>query len=389
MDKAPRSTFAGAVASFFIGIVYLVITLPRGTQNLGARVDSELLITLGTLGLRVNGWVESISPDFPELLTWVLWSILAYFVAVLLLALRHRQLGYVGWTLMTLVVSTAIFHVIAWGGFILIIVLRFLLRVLSFLSVWLTRIIAAITVFLIDVALSIISFLNQLLEPLLGAFWWLGAIAILFVLAFVIFKFRLSFAAALRRALQLVGSTLLAGGVFFVILWLLGLIVPYLERILAFLGRIFAFLLRIAGYVIAFLAIVIAIATIGQLLLDQFKGATFAGNKRRGVIMGAMAIGTTLAVLLLVSNVYGTNSWLPDLITQISGSYLHMDAPIVDAILAIAIIGVSIFGVLRNLPRLRAEPTMSEFGKSLVYQAVGLFVAGALVAVGTVTEGDS
>ena len=49
----------------------------------------------------------------------------------------------------------------------------------------------------------------------------------------------------------------------------------------------------------------------GSLLIDQFKGAWKAGNERRGVILGALAIGTSLALVLLESNLYNLAILVP------------------------------------------------------------------------------
>ena len=134
------------------------------------------------------------------------------------------------------------------------------------------------------------------------------------------------------------------------------------------------------------LGVLIAIATVGQLLLDQLKGALSAGNRRRGVIIGAIAIGSSIAMLLLVSNVYGTDSLLPGTIAQFCFDFLHLQVPILDAMICLVILGLSVLGVLRNLPRLLTEPSGDDFGKSLVYTAAGVVVAGALAAIGSQTE---
>ncbi len=386
MAKAPRSTLLGAVISFLIGIAYLVITLPRGTVRLGEYFGSSIVISLGLWGSRVNAWIAAVFPDFQELLTWVLWAILAYLSAILILSFRHRQLSFLPWALFTLVVATGIFHVIAWGGFILIRIYQFLVRVLSIVFGWLERIIAPLVSFLVNLFNGIIDFFYQLFRPWLGNFWWVGVIAILFLLAFIIYKLRLQLAAALRAALRFSVWAVIGGGILYLLIRFWSIIVPYVDLILSFIVRILTIVYRVAILLIAAVAILIAIATIGQLFLDQFKSTTYAGNHRRGVILGAIAIGTTLGILLLVSNVYGTNSWLPGLVSQFSGEYLFQPAPTIDAIIALVIIGLSIASVLYNLPQLRKEPTLDEFGKSLVYQAVGVFVAGALIAVSSQSE---
>ena len=70
-----------------------------------------------------------------------------------------------------------------------------------------------------------------------------------------------------------------------------------------YVAVVLAFIIRFIGpyipYVIGSLAALLAITLVGQLLFDQFKTAMNAGNGRLGVIMGAIAIGTALALLIL------------------------------------------------------------------------------------------
>jgi uncharacterized membrane protein len=125
---------------------------------------------------------------------------------------------------------------------------------------------------------------------------------------------------------------------------------------------------------------------VGQLLLDQFKGALHAGKGRFGIIIGAIAIGTSAAILLLVGDVYGFNAWFPAAMSVFVADHLHQAAPILDAVIALLIVSLSVVGVLRNLPRLGDEPSAEEFGKSMVYAVVGVLVSGALIAIGGETE---
>jgi hypothetical protein len=386
MTKTTRMTFSGAVISFIIGIAYLVITLPRGTMNLGTQFNSMPLYTLGEWGFRVNMWIDAITPGYEVILTWVLWAIVAYLGAILLLSLRHQQLSYLLWALFCLVVSTAIFHVIAWGGFILANLYFLLIRLLVWFGGLLATIIGWLAPVIVNLFRAILDLLYQIFEPLLGLFWWVGAVAVVFLLALIIYKFRLPLANALRAALRFSMWGLLAGGVIYLLFRVWEFFAPYIEILLAFLARAVLFIYRLVEFLFIMAAILIAISTIGQLFLDQFKGATIAGNRRLGVMLGAIAIGTTLGILLLVSNIYGTNEILPTLVSRFSDIYFYQPAPTIDALIALAIIGLSTGSVLYNIPELRREPTLDEFGKSLVYQAAGVFVAGALVAVGSQSE---
>ena len=45
-----------------------------------------------------------------------------------------------------------------------------------------------------------------------------------------------------------------------------------------------------------------------------------------------IAIGSSIAILLFVSNIYGVGAWLPSPVSEFAGRYLHQPAPLLDAL---------------------------------------------------------
>jgi hypothetical protein len=83
---------------------------------------------------------------------------------------------------------------------------------------------------------------------------------------------------------------------------------------------------------------------------------------------------------------YGMGAWLTVAAGEFATRYLHQPASLLDVLIALGILALSIVGVWRNVPALGNEPTMQEFGKSLVYSMAGVFFAGALVGIAGETE---
>ena len=386
MVKAPRQTIWGVIFSLLIGALYIILTLPKGTYRLAVQLGWGWLADFARWGSEVNQAMSRNLPPFSELMLYVVYGIGIYLGVLMLLSLRHLQLGLFGWGLFSLVVSTCIFHLIAWIGFVTVKVVGFVLWLLAIIIRFLVSLIDPLVRFLKDLALGILDLIYRFLQPILGNLWWIGAIFLLFCLIFIILKFWNSFVEALKLAFWIVVGLAISVGVGYLLVLLWRIIGDVVMAILRFMARVVDFIVMIIKLLAIGLGVLIAIATVGQLLLDQLKGALSAGNHRRGVIIGAIAIGSSIAILLLVSNVYGTDSLLPTTIAQFCLDFLHQQAPILDALICLAILGLSVLGILRNLPRLLTEPSLDEFGKSLVYTAAGVVVAGAFAAIGAETE---
>jgi len=386
MIKAPRQTIWGVIFSLLLGTLYIILTLPKGTYKLAGQLGWRWLADFARWGIEVNQTISQNLPSFSELMLYIVYGIGIYLGVLMLLSLRHLRFSLFGWGLFSLVVSTCIFHLIAWIGYITVKIIGFVWWLLVIIIRFLVSLIDPLIQFLKTLALGILDLVYRFLQPILGNLWWIGAIFLLFCLIFVILKFWNSFVEALKLAFWIVVGLAISVGVGYLLGLLWRVIGDVVMAILRFLAKIVDFIVMIIKFLAIGFGVLVAIATVGQLLLDQLKGALAAGNHKRGVIIGAIAIGSSIAILLLVSNVYGTDSLLPLTIAQFCLDFLHQQAPILDALICLAILGLSVLGVLRNLPRLLTEPTWDEFGKSLVYTAAGVVVAGAFAAIGAETE---
>jgi hypothetical protein len=103
----------------------------------------------------------------------------------------------------------------------------------------------------------------------------------------------------------------------------------------------------------------------GGLVIDQVRGAFTAGNQKRGITMGAIAIGASLAFILVETNL-ANNVWLfpPGVQTFIIDNF-HQTSPIPDTLLTLIIVAISFGSVLSNVPKLRAEPSFDQLRSSI------------------------
>jgi hypothetical protein len=240
--------------------------------------------------------------------------------------------------------------------------------------------------FLLKLVVLLIMGIYDLLVSMLGGLWWL----VPSILAIAVIAFLFKSQGDARETLKTIGRVLLfvagGGAVFWLLRWLWQWIGDWVIAALEAVGSFLVFIGMLFLRLLAGLAILVAVATIGQLFLDQIQGALSAGRRRRGVIIGAIAIGSSIAILLFVSNIYGVCTWLPSPVTDFAAKYLHQPAPLLDALIAIGIVSLSVVGIWRNVPALGEEPTTQEFGKSLVYSVLGVVLAGALIGVAGQTE---
>ncbi len=131
----------------------------------------------------------------------------------------------------------------------------------------------------------------------------------------------------------------------------------------------------------------LAVATVGQLFVDQLRSTAIAGSGRKGVVMGAIAVGSALAMLMLIGNVLDACDWYPDAMAAWLQVHLRSNgAPSLDTSVALVVVGFSALGVLGNLGRLKPEPDLAEYRRSLVYAIMGGAAAVAIGAVAKQTE---
>ncbi|MFC7613781.1 hypothetical protein ACFQV2_09550 [Actinokineospora soli] len=215
----------------------------------------------------------------------------------------------------------------------------------------------------------------DLFRPFLGALAWVGAVVALAVVLGLAFRLggELLRIAVLVAVAVAVGFAALAG-----IGALLGL-VP---------GAFWESVRSVAGAVVAVVLGAFVLATVGRLFLDQLRSGAHAGSGRTGVVMGAVAVGSTLALLMLVGNLFAVYDLYPDSIATWARATVLSDAPKFDAAMTLVVVGLCGIGVLRNLSRMRPEPDPLTFRRSLVYTVMGMITAGAIAALDKATSDD-
>ena len=382
LEGAKRNPIPVFIVSLVIGTFYVGLTLPKGLMTLGTEREWMTVARLGEWSLALNQSLAGGLVDFQGLMRFIVWAVVLYLASLMFLALRHGQLGLFGWGAATLTISTAILHMIIWGGYIIAKVVMFVWWLLSKIGGFLMWVVQSIFGFLF----GLIAGLYRWIDELLGGYGWLAFACLAIVLVAMVVRSQ----GSAGDLFKILGKALLFVSGAGVVIWVFRWIWPYLEPVIfaiaKFIAAIAGFLVMLVMRLLAGIVILLAVATIGQLLLDQIHGALSAGRRRRGVIIGAIAIGTSIAILLFISNLYGVSTWLPTPAMEFAGKYLHQPAPLLDALIALAIVALSIVGVWRNVPALGKEPTTQEFGKSLVYSIAGVFFAGALVAIAGQTE---
>jgi hypothetical protein len=85
--------------------------------------------------------------------------------------------------------------------------------------------------------------------------------------------------------------------------------------------------------------------------------------------VGSLAIGISLALVLVESNQYNAVAFFPAAFGAFIAANLYQSSPIVDALLALLILGVSTLGLVRNLPRLQPGPGLRKFQTSVAITA--------------------
>ncbi|MCG8927778.1 hypothetical protein [Lentzea sp. CC55] len=340
-----------------MGAVFLIASLSDGTKLLAKRAGWSWLARPG----EASAALKAALPPITSLLTWIGCAVTAYVVALVLLSWRHKRPRLVLWGLGVLVASTFVLHGLAW---------------VFVLGRFIAKIIGTVIGFVLGVVGWVVTLLNDhllrpfvgLFEFLLGGFAWVGAALVVAVVLGTAYEARARWvkgvSPALGCAAVLVG--VIAGG-----RWLIGL-VP---------GEFWEEGASIGALVLGWLLAVVVCRVVGRLFLDQIRSGAHAGSGRRGVVMGAIAVGSTLAVLMLVGNVHGTYALYPADVESWARAVLLSDAPKLDATVTLLVIGLCVLGVLRNLGRMRDEPSTAEFRRSLVFTVVGVYLAGGVAGL--------
>jgi hypothetical protein len=217
------------------------------------------------------------------------WGFWVYLGAVLVLTLARWRPSIAGYAAGGLLVGLFSLPIFSWLGLLVVDIFWILGVILSFLS----RIFHAITDFVV--------WLFALAWPVL-------AVAAAVCVVVLLWK---SFG-PVRRLAGVAGA---------VVLYLLGpalrifyerILLPILRWIGAILQTVFGWLavvvlwlvkavLLIAGVVAAIGIVVGTIGSLGQVVVDQMRTAWEAGRSRKGILIGSFSLGSSLALILLVS----------------------------------------------------------------------------------------
>jgi hypothetical protein len=334
------------VFSLAVGVVFLVASLPKRTDALSRSENWEWLAQPAV----ASKWLDTTLSGLPDLLTWLGYALLAYLGALLLISLRHWRPGLFLIGVVVAAGTAALPHLLGYLGFVVFHVGAFVVFVF-----------AAVFGFFGDVARAVLHFLVFVFTS-----WWCVVPAI--IVAGLLWLWRQAAKQWVKPALiglgYLAGLVVVCGG--------LGLLLELIPE---------SFWATVAK-VVGLLLVGLAVATVGQLFVDQLRSTVIAGSGRRGVVMGAIAVGSAVALLMLIGNILDAYSWYPDAMATWLHVHLQSDgAPSLDTSVALVVVSLSALGVISNLARLKPEPDLAEFRRSIVYAILGGIAAVSIAAV--------
>lgn len=125
---------------------------------------------------------------------------------------------------------------------------------------------------------------------------------------------------------------------------------------------------------------------------DQIEGALTAGNNTGGVVISTLAIGTSIAVILVESNLGNNASYYPiEGVRQFITDYLHQANPCADTVVTLIIVIISILSLLYNMVEVEKdikvlgitifkteppeEPTLSNLRTVSLLSSLGFIVS--------------
>ena len=406
MDDLEFPSFGQLVSGVIVGVIFIAFSIPSALVRFGDNLGWAWVSAIGSTAGGILDDVAGSTASSHYLRFGYLWSVLlvglvAYLAALALLAIRHQQLDLFVAGAVSLAIGTAILNLFAWLVYLFVLLIILIAIVVGWILGVLGIILKAVFTFVLFLSGFVVKFF-VFIWGLLVAFWaflisspwWI--LAALLVLALIVFL-AVRYREALVAMIQIVvWSAVIVGGLLLV-RWLIIVLEPlwaFLGRILAvifqFLGVIFRFLAFILGYVVVGLVVGYVVYGIGAWVMDLFRAAWKSGNGRRGVIIGALAIGMALAFILLETNLYHTDSFpfypLPALTAV---HFFHQISPVFDIIVALLVVAVSILGVLRNLGKLQEEPDWMEFQSAMVMAGLGVIIVVGLYILGSAAGGDS
>ena len=331
-----------------VGFVFVLCTLPQGVVTLSEQKEYDWL----ALPARWSVGLSNVLPSFAGLLPYIGYLLLLYVLTLVIMSVRYRRPDLAGVGLLALVLSTVVtvalatllLYLIVWGGYLLRIVRDFL--------EW----------------LPLLSTLSDVLTWVMIVTLWVGIAIFLFGLRPGLVKDLVESRATIPVS-RLRFFWLVVGSFLVPIVWAAVLTMIMLD--IDFLGLLVA---------------LFVLGIIGRLFVCQIRDSMLAGSGRLGVIMGAIAIGSTMAILLLVGNVYRVYDLLPSGFSEFAAQHIYQESPSFDALVVLLIVGLCVVSLLRNLVRMRSAATPDQFRESLIYSLFSPVVALALAAVAGDTE---
>lgn len=393
------------VRNFIIGVLFIAFSIPIALIKFGHTLGWSWVSQIGSIsnGLLDDAFGATSSAHlitFGNMWSVLLKGVLVYVVALALLSLRHQRMDLLTAGVLSLALGTAVLNLFAWAVYLFILLLTVLAVVVLWIFSALGFVLLKVIEFLAFIGAQLLKFFAFLLSSP-----WLFVVGVL-VLALVIYlavKYRDELIEALIALFWIALSIGIAVGAIFLLGWLIRVLAPlwaflaqvfaailhFLGGLLQFLGMVFQFLFRVFSVLVVVFLVGYVIWGVGSWVADLFNGAWHAGNGRRGVTIGALAIGTALALILLETNLIHSDffPFFPTQAASFIGQHLHEVSPLFDLIVALLVIGVSILGILRNLGQLQPEPTWGEFHTSIFMAGLGIIIGVGLLIIASLAGG--
>ncbi len=401
-------SFGELVFGIILGTLFVSFSFPIGLERLARATGWPIAGGLGNFSrselanaFGASSALQSVS--FSTLWTFCLVGVGGYLIALALLSLRHMRFDLFMLGVVFLAIGTASLHIITWTIWligwalhIIVIAVAFIFNILGIALGWLAHALQPIFSFIGRVVGTIFGFIGDIFGAIFGFFgaiieffiksglWPLALIVLGGIIIFVLVRYWKD----LREFVVTTGVIGLIGVAAFLLFKLLQFIWPFLKPIFAFLGKIAEFIGRILGFigrilVPLFLALLVGwiIYGLGAILMDTFRGAWHSGNGRRGVIICSLSVGTLLAIILMETNLYHVTAYYPSYFSVFAMHYLHVSLPLVDAFICLLVLGISILGAFRNVPKMQAELDLKRFQTGFFMLSLGLVIGIVFVAI--------
>jgi hypothetical protein len=382
-------SFSEFLFGLILGSVFIVFSFPNGVTSLGNLLGWPLMRNIGMrVGSLLDGFFLGTSGSTQQMARFNnLWltlgiALLVYLVALTSLSLRHGRFDLFGLGSLFFFIGAACLQIITW----IIYLIGWVLYIVFFIVGWIFRILGYIVSFLFHIIGFLVGGIWWLLLKitgfLLGSGWWLFALLLIVIVGYLAVRYRTRVIKPILWILGISGAIYLLIKLFPFLQRISKAIGQFLAPVLAFIRHAFAVIFPILILLCKGLLALFVIYGAGALLIDQFKGAWKSGNGRRGVILGALSIGTSLALVLLETN-FGSFVRFPFFPPGLSDpiNMIYQRFPIFDIMITLLVVIISIVGILRNLAKLRRGPGWREFQMAMVITTPLAIMVGILMLI--------